>query len=76
MEHNPNERCRYTHVIAETNIGPVRIEWKGWKDHPSFDVTFPWEGGYETLFAYNVREAKMEVEDRWQKVIGQLLEEE
>lgn len=28
----------YDHTIAETPIGKVIIEWKSWKDSPSYDV--------------------------------------
>jgi len=28
----------YDHVIAETPIGRMIIEWKSWKDRPSYDV--------------------------------------
>ena len=28
----------YDHVIAETPIGSAIIEWKSWKDNPSFDL--------------------------------------
>ena len=28
----------YDHVIAETPIGRMIIEWKSWKDQPSYDV--------------------------------------
>lgn len=28
----------YDHVIAETPIGRMIIEWKSWKESPSYDV--------------------------------------
>jgi hypothetical protein len=34
----PNDDCRYDHVVAATPWGPMRIEWKGWKQHDSYSV--------------------------------------
>lgn len=34
----PNEKIRYNHVIADTPIGIITIEWKGWKDNPDYTV--------------------------------------
>ena len=31
----PNERIRYTHVVAETALGTFTIQWKGWKENDS-----------------------------------------
>jgi hypothetical protein len=28
----------YDHTISETPIGKIIIEWKSWKDRPSYDV--------------------------------------
>ncbi|GGA45832.1 hypothetical protein [Pelagibacterium lentulum] len=33
VDSSPNEECRYNHCVAQTAVGPYRIEWKGWKDH-------------------------------------------
>lgn len=29
----------YNHVILRTPVGEFRIEWKGWKETPSYDIT-------------------------------------
>ena len=44
----------YDHVIAETPIGRMIIEWKSWKDQPSYDVMInnDWVGAeYDLLDA-------------------------
>lgn len=43
VEHQPNDDCHYSHVLAETPFGRFLISWKGWKDHdsPTIDET-PW----------------------------------
>lgn len=45
----------YDHVIAETPIGRMIIEWKSWKDQPSYDVMInnDWVG-----VEYNLDDAK------------------
>ena len=30
---DPNEYCRYHHIIAESALGDYSIQWKGWKDN-------------------------------------------
>ena len=37
-EREPCESIRYNHVVAESALGLISIEWKGWKDYDSFCV--------------------------------------
>ena len=34
----PNPNIRYDHIILETPIGKLTIEWKSWKEKPSYDI--------------------------------------
>jgi uncharacterized protein (DUF2126 family) len=36
----PNTYCSYDHTFADTPFGRYQIEWKGWKDHPSYGTEF------------------------------------
>lgn len=37
-EFEPNDNCRYNHVVGKTPLGNFLISWKGWKDSPMFDI--------------------------------------
>lgn len=37
-ESKPNGYCSYNHTYADTPFGRYQIEWKGWKDRPSFSL--------------------------------------
>ena len=42
-EQAPNDECSYTHVKGESPLGEFLITWKGWKQHPAYDVEVsPW----------------------------------
>lgn len=28
----------YNHCICESPLGQIKIEWKGWKEYPSYDI--------------------------------------
>lgn len=62
---NPNNECRYNHAVAETPLGELRIEWKGWKDYPSFDATMPW-GEYIT--GTDLDDIKSSVQLSWDRI--------
>lgn len=52
----------YDHVFAETPLGMIKIEWKSWKDHDSYDCTLPWgKHVSEDSFEY----AKIRVEEEF-----------
>lgn len=59
-ESNPKEGVsHYNHTILETPIGEFIIEWKGWKEDPSYTIML--EGGYVTD-VWDLLEAKKTVE--------------
>ena len=37
----PNSECPYDHVVAPLAGRQIYIEWKGWKDYPSYEVALP-----------------------------------
>jgi hypothetical protein len=64
-QREPCEECRYTHVVSETPLGKLYIEWKGWKDCSSptchmFDGTF--------VLANDLADAKELVQAAWDKM--------
>ncbi len=62
----PDKDYSYTHMLAETPLGRIRIEWKGWKERLDFDVTWPWGPyAYQMLNAETPDEAKAEVQQLW-----------
>ena len=36
----PNDFCPYDHCSAKVPFGTMRIEWKSWKDYPSYCLYF------------------------------------
>jgi len=58
-EKSPKEgESYYNHCDLETPLGKFRIEWKGYKENPSYDVQL--EGNY-ILTEYDLNSAKEEV---------------
>lgn len=37
-ELEPSEHIRYNHVLLETPLGVVSIEWKGWKEYDPYTI--------------------------------------
>lgn len=63
----PDESCSYNHVIAETPLGRILIDWKGWKDMPTFTAQLPW-GVF--IYAGDLEEAKRLVQEAWDEMVG------
>lgn len=66
---------RYNFIFAETPLGPIFIEWKGWKITPSYDVTLFGELIAESTST--LEDAKLKTEqylqrqaDEYRKVAG------
>lgn len=38
-EREPSSTIRYNHVVSNCALGPISIEWKGWKEYDSY-VTY------------------------------------
>lgn len=68
----PNKKCCYTHVTAETPMGNFLITWKGWKkyDNPTIDET-PW--GEWFGFGDDLDDAKTMAEEEFKKRISECL---
>lgn len=54
--------CRYTHVVAETPLGDLVIEWKDWKEHDCPTCLMPWG---EHLVGATVADTKERVQTAW-----------
>lgn len=54
-ESSPNENSNYDHIICETPLGRMIIEWKSWKVRPSYHIMLEgiWIGA-----EYSLDEAK------------------
>ena len=52
----------YDHVIAETPLGRILIEWKGWKEYDIRAATLPWG---ETVLGSDLAAAKSAVQSEW-----------
>lgn len=53
-ESPPNDIISYNHIKCETPIGELVIDWKGWKDDPSYDAyltgsNYVWIGSESSL---------------------------
>ena len=66
----PNERIRYTHVVAETALGTFTIQWKGWKKYDSPDIYLNDE---HLNVAANIEAAKAWVTKHLQKIVNGLV---
>jgi hypothetical protein len=60
-ERKPNADVPYNHVIGTVGQISVTIDWKGWKDYPSYDISVEWPSP-PSLAALSVAEAKTEAE--------------
>lgn len=58
----PCDDCRYNHAVAETPLGKLYIEWKGWKDYPSPTCGLPWG---TVICGSDVADAKRQVQAAW-----------
>lgn len=67
-ERRPNDECSYTHVLCETPLGKITIEWKGWKDYDQPCCTMPWG---EFVSGSTLDEAKANVQAAWDKKIAE-----
>ena len=56
----PNDKCSYNHVTCQTPLGEMLIDWKGWKDYPSYGVQL---NGYYITTAYSLEESKEAAEN-------------
>ena len=68
-EREPNEDVRYNHVVAESPLGRITIEWKGWKKYDSRCV---YVGGEYIDSGNTLEDAKKIAECHLQNVVEAL----
>lgn len=59
----------YDHVVAETPLGPIMLEWKSWKETDSPCGHMPWG---EFIVALNLDDAKAEAQHAWDRKATQV----
>lgn len=59
----------YDHVIAQTPLGQIMIEWKSWKDYPGYTCQMPWD---ELINASELDDAKEAVQAAWNKMAAKV----
>ena len=59
----------YDHVVAETPLGDITLEWKSWKDDDAPCGQMPWD---EFVSGMDLNEAKQKVQAAWDKMITTL----
>jgi hypothetical protein len=62
-ERQPTAECSYTHVVSETPLGRLGIEWKGWKERDCPTCMLPWDDGF--IVATDLLDAKIKVQNAW-----------
>lgn len=61
--------CFYSHVVSETPLGQLRIEWKSWKEHDSPTCVLPWE---EFVCENDLSKAKAAVQIAWNGMVARV----
>lgn len=70
----PNRESSYDHVQADTPLGVVRIEWKGWKDYDEPICQLPFDLDVPNVFIVgnDIEDAKRKVEGRLMQLADEL----
>ena len=75
-ESPPNENCHYNHVVYSCPLlGEIFIEWKGWKQHDSYDC-YVMNSDLETIIGVSgcsLAEAKTVVEKQYTALLQSAL---
>ena len=66
----PDATIPYDHVIAETPLGSIWIEWKSWKESPSYTSDMPWT---HFIVESSLSDAKVKVQELWDRKISELV---
>lgn len=69
---SPKENVSYyDHCILNTPLGRIIIEWKSWKEHPSYDISIDdkWVG-----YEYSLQDAKRKSLDYLKNTLIELKE--
>lgn len=50
-EFKPDTLSNYNHIICDTPLGKMIIEWKGWKERTTYDISIDenWIGSDDTM---------------------------
>jgi hypothetical protein len=64
------DNSRYDHVVAETPLGRIVLEWKSWKESDSPCGRMPWG---EFFIGWNLDEAKAKAQEAWNKMAPQVV---
>jgi len=66
--------CHYDHVVAQTPLGELRIEWKGWKSPgEAYTCDVPWSVD-AFVVANDLDDAKQQVQAAWNKMAALVAE--
>jgi SH3-like domain-containing protein len=60
----------YDHVIAETPLGRILLEWKSWKDHDDPCGHMPWD---EFIVEATLDGTKAAVQDAWDRMAPKIV---
>jgi hypothetical protein len=64
-----DDDSRYDHVVAETPLGRIVLEWKSWKESDNPCGQMPWG---EFVVGWNLDEAKVKAQEAWNKMVPQV----
>tara|TARA_R110000851_G_scaffold12862_2_gene44281 strand:- start:15349 stop:15603 length:255 start_codon:yes stop_codon:yes gene_type:complete len=59
----------YDHVIAETPLGPIMLEWKSWKEWDDPCGYMPWD---EFIVEPTLDKAKDAAQEAWDRMIPKI----
>lgn len=69
----PNSEICYHHIKAKTPFGDIVIDWKGWKDFPSYDISADFEKTSYIASENDLESALDSANDHWNKLICECL---
>jgi hypothetical protein len=61
--------CRYDHIVCETPLGEIRLEWKSWKEDSSPCGTMPWD---EFVIGDDLPKAKAAAQAAWDAMVPRI----
>lgn len=62
--------CHYDHVVAETPLGQIIIEWKSWKcPGEGYTAHMPWD---HFVVGDNLDDAKRKVQEAWNRMAAKV----
>ena len=70
----PNASCSYDHVVGKCPLGDYLIDWKGWKESPSFGINSPVTPYIDCR--YSLKEAKEYAQDDFEYNVRECLIED